>query len=282
MENTEDNSPAMDDVIESPRTNSASEKTEDIRPFLAPCRKVGLDAPMRWLKLGWQDFRNIPRLSFGYGLVMTLISILIISIAWSAHSFVLAIALIGGFFFIGPAIAIGLYSMSRQLENGIKPLLMRCVREGRKNFGNEMILAFIFLIIFLIWARSASMVHIFFPSFGQATAADLTMFLSIGSAVGAVFATVVFCVGAFSIPMMMDRDVDAVTAVITSVCAVLRNKTTMLIWGLLVVASVLIGILAGFIGLAVTLPVIGHATWHAYREVIDADAWERSPGVSRD
>lgn len=281
MEGTQDNSPSIDEITDSPKATSATKKTEDIRPFVAPCREVGLDAPLRWIKLGWQDFRSIPRLSFGYGLVMTLISILIISIAWSAHSFVLAIALIGGFFFVGPAIAIGLYSMSRQLESGIKPLLMRCIREGRKNLSNEMTLAFIFLIIFLIWARSASMVHIFFPSFGKATTADLAMFLSIGSAVGAVFAAVVFCVGAFSIPMMMDRDVDAVTAVITSVCAVLRNKTTMLLWGLMVVAGILLGLLAGVIGLAITLPVIGHATWHAYREVIDAHAWDRNPGVGK-
>lgn len=279
MENTKENS--TDTNLAQPVENPI-DKAEDTRPFVAPCREVGLDAPLRWLKLGWRDFRRIPQLSFGYGLVMTAVSALIIAIAWSAHSFVLAIALIGGFFFIGPAIAIGLYSMSRQLENGITPILMRCLREGRKNFGNEMILAFIFLIIFLIWARAASMVHIFLPNFGATTPADLVMFLSIGSAVGAVFAAVVFCVGAFSIPMMMDRNVDAITAVITSVSAVLRNKTTMLLWGLMVVSGIIIGILAGFIGLAVTLPVIGHATWYAYREVIDADAWERSPGLKAD
>lgn len=279
MENTNENST---DANLAQSVENPVDKAEDTRPFVAPCRKVGLDAPLRWLKLGWRDFRRIPQLSFGYGLVMTAVSALIIAIAWSAHSFVLAIALIGGFFFIGPAIAIGLYSMSRQLENGITPILMRCLREGRKNFGNEMILAFIFLIIFLIWARAASMVHIFLPNFGATTPADLVMFLSIGSAVGAVFAAVVFCVGAFSIPMMMDRNVDAITAVITSVSAVLRNKTTMLLWGLMVVSGIIIGILAGFIGLAVTLPVIGHATWYAYREVIDADAWERSPGLKAD
>lgn len=282
MENIQDSSTGIDNIKPEEIKTPVDKTPEDTRPFVAPCREVGFDAPLRWLKLGWADFRNIPRLSFGYGLVMTLISILVITVAWGAHSFVLAIALVGGFFFIGPAIAIGLYSMSRQLENGVKPLLMRCVREGRKNIGNEMILSFIFLIIFMVWARSASMVHIFFPSFGETTIADLTVFLSIGSAVGAIFATVVFCVGAFSIPMMMDRNVDAVTAVITSVCAVLRNKTTMLLWGLMVVSGIILGLLAGVIGLAVTLPVIGHATWHAYREIIDATAWERSPGVGED
>jgi len=273
MENTKENSPDIDKVP----AEETAEKIEDTRAFVAPCRKVGLDAPLRWLKLGWRDFRRIPRLSFGYGLVMTAISALIIVIAWSAHSFVLAIALIGGFF----SIAIGLYSMSRQLENGITPVLMRCIREGRKNFGNEMILAFVFLIIFLIWARAASMVHIFLPSFGAATPADLIMFLSIGSAVGAVFAAVVFCVGAFSIPMMMDRNVDAITAVITSVSATQQNH------------HVVVGFNGG----------CGYCNRNSSRlywpgdypagywschlvclpgEVIDADAWERNPGIKTD
>ncbi len=269
-------------VTKSPADSTANANEEVNRQFVAPCRKVDLKAPLRWLKLGWQDFRKVPQLSFGYGLVMVFISILVVWGSWQAHSFVLAIAMIGGFFFLGPAIAIGLYSISRQLEDGITPKLMGCVKEGRKNFSNEMVLAFVFLIVFLVWARAASMVHIFFPSFGKVSAADLSLFLGIGSAVGAIFAAVVFCIGAFSIPMMMDRNVDAVTAVVTSINAVLHNKRAMILWGTLVVAGILLGILCGFIGLAVTLPVIGHATWHAYREVIDADAWERSPGITSD
>lgn len=254
---------------------------ESIQPIIAPSRTVGLDAPVRWLKLGWQDFKSIPRLSLGYGIVMLFIASLVAWVAWQAQSLVVAIALIGGFFFIGPAIAIGLYSMSRQLESGITPKFMRCVREGHKNMGNELVLSLMFLIVFLLWARAASMVHIFFPSFGHATASDLSLFLGIGTAVGAIFAAVVFCVGAFSIPMLLDRKVDAVTAVLTSISAVLRNKMAMALWGLVIMASVLVGLALGFIGLAVTLPVIGHATWHAYQEVIDASAWERNPGVGQ-
>lgn len=252
---------------------------ESTRPIVAPSRKVGLDAPLRWLKLGWQDFKSIPKLSLGYGLVMLLIALLVGWLAWKAQSLVVAIALTGGFFFIGPALAIGLYSMSRQLDSGITPMLMRCVREGRKNMGNELVLSLMFLIVFLVWARAASMVHIFFPSYGNSTIADLSLFLGIGSAVGAVFAAVVFCVGAFSIPMLMDRKVDAVTSVLTSISAVLKNKVVMAAWGVVIVASVLVGIALGFIGLAVILPVIGHATWHAYKEVVDASEWPRNPGV---
>ena len=247
---------------------------EDTRSFIAPSRQISHHAPLNWLKLGWEDFKRIPRLSFVYGLVMALIALGIVIVSWQAYSFVLAIAMVAGFFFIGPSLAIGLYSMSCQLQNGITPQFMRCVREGRKNMANELVLSFVFLIVFLIWARAAAMVHVFLPNLAEAGAADIMGFLLVGSAIGAIFAAVVFCIGAFSIPMMMDRDVDAVTAIISSVSAVLRNKLVMLIWGMLIVLGILAGMAAGFIGLAITLPVIGHATWHAYQEVIDIAAWE--------
>jgi len=254
-------------------------KKEYIKPLVAPCRSVGFDAPFRWLRKGFTDFKKVPRLSLTFGIVMMLVSIIITYIAYSAHSIVLAIALIAGFFFMGPAIAIGLYSLSRQIDNGVTPQFLRCLKEGKKNVSNEMVLAFVFLIVFLIWARAASMVHIFFPSMSSMEIMDWVKFLSIGSAVGAVFAAVVFCIGAFSIPMLMDRNVDAVTAILTSINAVLKNKRVMVVWGLTIVFLILIGIATFLIGFAILLPIVGHASWHAYREVVDAEQWELGPGL---
>ncbi|MFK8012678.1 MAG: DUF2189 domain-containing protein [Marinicellaceae bacterium] len=260
----------------------ANEQTnKHIKPLVAPCRDVGIDAPLRWLKKGFADFKKVPRLSLSFGIVMMIISAIITYIAYSAHSIVLAIALIAGFFFLGPAIAIGLYSLSRQIENGVTPQFLRCLKEGKKNISNEMVLAFVFLIVFLIWARAASMVHIFFPSMSGMQLTDWIKFLSIGSAVGAVFAAVVFCMGAFSIPMLMDRNVDAVTAILTSINAVLKNKWVMVVWGLTIVLIVLVGIATFFIGFSFLLPIIGHASWHAYREVVDAEQWELGPGLGK-
>ena len=260
---------------------SENDNKEYIKPLVAPCRNVDMDAPARWLKKGWYDFKRVPRLSLTYGIIMMLVSLLITYIAYNAHSIVLAIALIAGFFFMGPAIAIGLYSISRQLNNDVKPMFLRCLREGKKYFGNEMVLAFIFLIVFLIWARAASMVHIFFPSMSSMDVMDWVKFLGIGTAVGAIFAMVVFCIGAFSIPMLMDRNVDAVTAILTSINAVLKNKFVMAVWGLTIVMIILLGVATAFIGFAIFLPVIGHASWHAYREVIDAEQWELGPGLGK-
>lgn len=262
--------------------NKSSKDKEYIKPLVAPCRIIGFDAPFRWLRKGWNDFIKVPRLSLGYGIVMTLISMLITYIAYSAHSIVLSIALVAGFFFMGPAIAIGLYSMSRQLDNGITPQFLRCLKEGKRYLGDEMVLAFVFLIVFLIWARAASMVHIFFPSMSSMEMMDWIKFLTIGSAVGAIFSVVIFCLGAFSIPMMMDRNVDAVTAILTSINAVLKNKRVMLLWGMTIVTLILLGIATFFIGFAVLLPIVGHASWHAYREVVDAEQWELGPGLGKD
>jgi len=254
---------------------------EPIKPLVAPCRELSTWVAFSWLKAGWRDFTRVTRISMTYGLVMMLISILITWVAWQAHSVVLAIALTAGFFFLGPIIAIGLYSLSRQLSNQVEPQFLRCLKEGKKNLGNEMVLSFMFLIVFLIWARAASMLHIFFPSYSAMQAEDWLTFLGVGTAVGAVFAAIIFCVGAFSIPMLMDRKVDTVTAVITSINAVLKNKRAMLIWAMSIIVMMVLGMATFYLGFVVLLPVVGHATWHAYRDTIDADAWELGPGLGQ-
>jgi uncharacterized membrane protein len=101
------------------------------------------------------------------------------------------------------------------------------------------------------------------------------VFLSVGTAVGTVFATLVFCASAFSLPMMLDRKVDTVTAVLTSVNAVLRNKAVMALWALFIALAIIICFATAFLGLAVLMPVIGYATWHAYQDTIMADDWPK-------
>jgi uncharacterized membrane protein len=129
------------------------------------------------------------------------------------------------------------------------------------------------MVICLVWVRAGSGVQVFYPESGDPTRAELVAFFSIGSAVGSVFALVAFAASAFSLPMLLDRRADGVTAVVTSINAVLRNKAAMAIWIALIVTAIAIGFATAFVGLAVTMPVIGHATWHAYREAIDASAW---------
>ena len=102
---------------------------------------------------------------------------------------------------------------------------------------------------------------------------DLAPFLAVGSAVGAVFCAIVFSISAFSLPMLMERSVDTVTAIVTSVNAVLRNKPAMIVWAMIIGSCVVLGALTAWLAFAILLPVLGHATWHGYRETIDASAW---------
>jgi uncharacterized membrane protein len=129
------------------------------------------------------------------------------------------------------------------------------------------------MVICLVWVRAGSAVEIFFPEMAVPSSLELATFFAIGSAVGGVFALVAFAASAFSLPMLLDRRTDAVTAVVTSVNAVLRNKRAMLVWTVLIVLSVVVGFATALAGLAITMPLIGHATWHAYRETIDSSAW---------
>ena len=208
--------------------------------------------------------------------VMALLIGLVCLMAWLQGSQWFMFAMVGGFVFLAPLTCIGLYAISAQLERGQEPLMARSLRAAlKRHFGNEMIFALALLVVFLLWARSAVMVTVFFPTDGKATVAELATYLGFGSMIGAVFATVTFSASAFSLPMIMHRDVDSITAIVTSVNAVLRNKRAMIVWLSLIVALLLVGVATAFLGLIVIIPLIGYAAWHGYLETIDAEPFPR-------
>ncbi|MCU0760387.1 MAG: DUF2189 domain-containing protein [Steroidobacteraceae bacterium] len=242
-------------------------------PFVAPCRQVGLDAPLRWVRLGFADLRAAPLQSLAYGLGIFALSATISAIGWFYGSGWLLIVMLSSFVFVAPVLALGLYAISACLGRGEPPSLRRCLRAERLHLGDTAVYSLVLLVICLVWVRAGSGLQIFYPESGEPTFAELVAFFSIGSAVGSLFALVAFAASAFSLPMLLDRRTDGVTAVVTSVNAVLRNKVTMTLWVATIVAAVAIGFATALLGLVVTMPVIGHATWHAYRETIDASAW---------
>lgn len=258
-----------------PPPSDPSQPQENM-PFVAPCRTLDLAAPMRWVRLGWADLVRAPRISLTYGTILMALSTLIAAFFWRYGAIALYIGLATGFVFIGPALAVGLYSISRQLAKGRAPVMGYCLREGWHHIRELLVLGIVLLVVLLVWARAAATLHVFFPVESNPSLQQLLPFLGIGSAVGAVFAAIVFSASAFSLPMIMDRKVDAVTAVVTSVNAVLRNKKPMFLWACLIGLSVALGFATALVGFAVLLPVIGHATWHAYRETIDASGWPQN------
>jgi uncharacterized membrane protein len=250
-------------------------------PFVAPCRTLEMWAALRWLRLGWGDFVRAPRLSLAYGAVLMLLSMAIGAFTLRFGTLALYIGLATGFVFVGPVLAVGLYSVSRQIEAGQTPVLGYCMREGKGHLRELMVLGLILLVVLLVWARAAATMYIFFPDQANPDWRDMLPFLGIGSVVGAIFASIVFSASAFSLPMILDRKVDSITAVVTSVNAVLRNKPAMLIWAALIGIALLLGFATGFLGFAILLPLIGHATWHAYNEAIDASAWQKNEPVAQ-
>jgi uncharacterized membrane protein len=251
--------------------------TEDTRPFVAPCRRLDPGAGLRWLRLGWTDLRAAPGISLAYGGLIVLLSWVVVLAAWRLGGFVLVMAALTGFIFVAPLLATGMYTVSRDRLDGRTPTLAASFAGMRRALGNALVFALMLMVISLVWIRAGSMVHIFFPAGQEGDWLLLARFLAIGSAIGSIFAAIVFAAAAFSLPMVADRDVDMVTAALSSVNAVLRNKPAMLVWALLIVALTALGFATALLGLALVMPWLGYAAFHGYREALQAEDWPRHP-----
>lgn len=243
-------------------------------PF-PPIRAVTLRAPLHWLRLGWSDFVAAPGASLFYGAVFALMGWLI-QLAFR-HMVELTSALTAGFLLLGPFLATGIYDISRRRARG-EPLHLRpTLTAWRPNLGAFSLFALGLTVIMLIWARASLVTFaLFFSSgmptldnfFGQVISAEHIDFLVTYFAVGAVFAAIVFAVSVVSVPMMLDRGTDPIVAALTSVRALLTNPGPLAFWALLIVLIVGAGFATFFVGLLIAVPWIGHATWHAYKDLV--------------
>ena len=233
-------------------------------PLYAPCRKLSIGDPFRWLKMGWQDFMRTPRHSLAYGLVFVFLGWLLLYLAWAHANNALIVSLLFGFLIMGPVLCYGLYDNSHQLEKNCKPTFRHQREKAFHEMRHERLIAIMMsmLIVFLIIALSI-MVGIE-SAFGQDTGSYTVASLLIAM----VFAGLAFCACAFALPMILHRDADGATAMLSSINAVLRNKRVLALWALLIFVLTAVGFATALIGLAFTTPVLGYATWHAYRETI--------------
>ncbi len=256
--------------------NQSEQINRDELPFVAPCRHLKPWAPLGWVRRGFADLMHAPRQSLVYGLAAAVLVAAVSIVAWIRGGQWILYAMLGGFVFLAPLTCVGLYAISAQLERGQQPLLARSLRAAfRRHLGNELVFALVLLVIFLVWARAAVMITVFMPDIPDPGLADLWPYLAFGSMVGAVFAAVTFAASAFSLPMLMHRDVDSVTTIVTSINAVLRNKAAMFVWLCLIVGGLVLGVVTAFVGLVVLIPLIGYAAWHGYLATIDASAFPR-------
>jgi len=250
----------------------AAEPDVAARPFVVPCAALGAAAPLRWLAAGWRDFRRAPGLSLLFGGAIVLLSLGISWLAWTLGRFALLATLLSGFVFVAPLLCVGLYCVSRALERGRTPRLRDSFVLARRVVGQAGVFALVQGVIVLLWSRAGMMVGAFFP-IDDGNASALLEFLVIGSAAGSIFAALTFAVSAFSLPMIADRDVDMITAGISSVHAVLRNKPAMLVWAGVITLLTAAGFATACLGFAVLMPWLAYAAWHGYRETLQADAW---------
>lgn len=252
----------------------------DVKPFVAPCNDLSPGDTLNWLKAGWRDYRAAPGLSLAWGGFCFLLSWLVAWLAWQAGGVAWLIGLVTGFVFVAPLLAFAMYAVSRKICMGIEPTVINTLRAIRRPLANSLVFALVLLVICLLWARAASMVHIFFPSDGAIELKDLALYLGVGSAVGAFFAAICFAASVFSLPFIANREVDVITAVVSSVNAVLRNRWTMALWALQVALLTAVGFLTAMVGFIVIIPWLGYATWHGYRDALQVEAWDTLPTQS--
>lgn len=248
----------------------------DVRPFVVPCARLDLAAPLRWLRLGWQDLRRAPGLTAAFGVVAVLVSLVVSLLAWQLGRFALLAALLSGFVFVAPLLAVGLYAVSRALEAGRRPTLRGSLRLTRRVVGQAAVFALLQMVVLFTWSRAGMMVSAFVP-IEPGDPHSLLEFLAVGSVLGSVFAALTFAAAAFSLPMIADRDVDMVTATVSSINAVLRNKRVMLLWAALIALITAAGFATLLLGLGVLMPWLAYAAWHGYREALDASSWPPLP-----
>ncbi len=246
--------------------------------------KITTDDVYASLSQGWADFRAAPQFGLFFGGVYALAGIAIFLEFWLSGRSLWIIPFAFAFPLIGPFAAIGLYEVSRRLEKG-QPLewgeILGAVWSQRS--GQLPYMAFIVLAGFMIWIWSARlMIAIFLGRMNFAVYSDLNTLLStgngiamllFGSLVGGLIAFVLFSLTVVALPMLLDRDIDFVTAMVTSFNSVTSNLRPMLSWAWIVAAVLFVAMVPLFLGLIVALPVLGHATWHLYRKLISpADA----------
>ncbi len=248
----------------------------DVAGFDLPTvRTVAASRPLAWLRAGWDDLRANPLPSLAYGLLFALGGDLII-LSVLDHPHLLTVS-VSGFFLLAPLLAAGLYELSRARRHGERLMFLDSLRCFRRNGQSLALFGLLLALMTLIWERFSA---IAFALIGGDAAGSALLnrivfdgqhlnFTIAWFAIGAVLALVVFALAVVAVPMMLDRDVDVVTAMLASLRAVAHNPGPLLLWAAIIVALTLLGFATLLFGLVPLMPLLGHASWHAYRDLVE-------------
>lgn len=258
-------------------TEPASDAPAPTSIFDLRLHALGWRDPLQWLRLGTRDFARAPLIGLFYGGYFVAMGWALLAVFEYAPVYVLALS--AGFLLVGPFLCMGLYRVSQQLEAGAAPDFAASLRAWDTRPGALAMFGFVLLVLEMLWGRAALV--IFAVSFDGMPdfKGSLLKLLDPGNlgfivaylGVGAVFAGLIYAVSAISIPMILDRSVDAISAGLTSLRLVRAQPLVMLWWAAIIVVLTGLAMLPGFIGLFVVGPVLGHASWHAYRAAVEAE-----------
>lgn len=242
-------------------------------------RAVSPDRPWAWLTAGWRDLMANPQVGFFYGGALTVGGwILAMVLLWAQTAWAI-LPVSAGFFMVAPLLAAGLYEASRLREEGRPVTFGACIGGFTRNGGQLAFMGVVLLVLHLFWVRVAALIFMlmfginFAPSLESLPMAMLRSdmllpFLVVGTGAGAVLAAAAFAISAVSIPMLVDRDITAMEAITVSIRAVATNPGAMVFWAGLIVVFTAMAMVPFFLGLALVIPLVGHATWHAYRDLV--------------
>ena len=245
-------------------------------------RQVGIDRPWIWLAGGWEDMLRAKRVSLGWALIFVAVGAALVGGAAAIGAYEAILPLAAGFPLLAPILVIGLYEVSRRIGAGEPVTFATPLAAWRRNAGQIGIMGFVLGFIFLAWMRIATLLFAWFFGATSFSVADFlnqvvlsganALFLVIGGIIGAFLALVVFAISAVSLPMLLDKETNVFVAIATSVAAVRANPRPMLLWAFLIVSFTGAGLVLGLVGLVLTLPLVAHATWHAYRDLVAVDS----------
>lgn len=232
----------------------------------------------QWLAAGWRDLWRGPGPSLSYGLGIFALSLAFVGVLFFLGRDYVLFPALGGFMIVAPFLALGLYEKSRRLEQGEAAGLRTMLAVRPWSATQIFFTGLLLCCLGLLWMRAAVLLWALFygvtPFPGLEHIAALLLgtpdgwtMLAVGTAIGGLFAAFAFAISVFAVPMLLDLDVDALTAMGTSMKLVWNNLPAMIVWGMIVLALFVVCVVTGFLALIVLFPVLGHATWHAYRAV---------------
>ncbi|WP_417823130.1 DUF2189 domain-containing protein [Thalassospira lucentensis] len=242
-------------------------------------REITTDQSGAWLEAGWRDFKRAPAIGLAYGAFCVLAGYLVVLSIFRTGQLHLTLPLAAGFMLLAPLLAVGLYETSRRLEMGENVTLWHSLNGFRRNPGQIGAIGIMLMLFFLVWTRIAMLLFALFyngtvPSLDVLVwetffSRDAMTFLITGSILGGALAIMVFAVSVVSIPLLVDRDVDVITAVIISVAAFRKNWKVLTGWAAVIAILSACGLVVFLFGMAVIMPLLGFSSWHAYRGLID-------------